>query len=190
MALGSNGYGFAASAAVFAVMAVAGCATPPPAPPAPIATAAPPERPVAPRPVAPPKPVDLRWAFTASAAACAAIASGPGGSLQIQADGGQPLVITAKFTTAAHIPPRARPARLSFSGAAGNWNLAGTWQNNRFTTRQRLDEHAVATVLGLLGGGSAIVSAGTIQLGTARLPAASTEGNAWVQCPKTLMAAP
>jgi hypothetical protein len=135
--------------------------------------------------------VDLHWAFTATASACTASASGPGGSLRIQADGRQPLTITARFTTAARaIPPRARPAKLSFSGAAGAWNLAGTWQNSAFRSKQRLDEQGVATILDLLGSGTAIISAGPIQLGTARLPAANAEGNAWVQCPKNLMAGP
>jgi hypothetical protein len=191
MAFGNNGHGFAALAAAIAVMAVAGCDTPAPAPPAPVAVVAPAERPAATRPAAPPKPVDLHWAFTATASTCTARASGPGGSLQIQADGSQPLTITARFTTPSHaIPPRARPAKLTFRGEAGTWTLAGTWQTGAFTSKQRLDEHGVATILGLLGGGIAVISAGPIQLGTARLPAANAAGNAWVQCPKTLMNGP
>ncbi len=191
MASGSDGHGFAAAAAAFAVVAVAGCATPPPAPPPQLATVAPVDHPVASRPAPPPRPVDLRWAFSATGAPCTARASGPGGSLQIQAIGSQPLRITARFTTAPRAAsPGARPARLSFNGAAGTWSLPGTWQNSVFTSKQGLDEHAVATILGLLGGGTAVIAAGSLQLGTARLPAANADGNAWVQCPKALIAGP
>ena len=173
-------------------VAVAGCATtPPPAAPV-IASASPVERaPPVSRPPPPPRPVDLRWTFTSSAASCTALASGPGGSFQIQTNPGRRMLVTAKFTTLSHAAPRRpRPAKLSFTGPAGNWVLAGTWQNRAFTNEQPLDEHGVANILGLLGGGAAVLTAGPLQLGTARLPAASGDGNAWVQCPKQAMAAP
>ncbi len=190
MAFGSNEHRSAASPAAIlaAVMAVAGCAAQPPAPPPAVATVIPAERPAPPRPAAPlPKPVDLHWAFTTTGSTCTALASGPGGSLQLLADSSRQLTVTARFTQSARaIPLNARPARLIFRGPAGTWSLAGTWQNRAFSNKQHLDEHGVANILGLLGGGTAIVSAGPLNLGTARLPAANTEGSSWVQCPKTL----
>ena len=99
-------------------------------------------------------------------------------------------MLVAKFTAAGRPTPRARPAKLSFSGAAGDWSVPGTWQGTTFTSTRPLDERSVASVLGLLGGGTAAVTAGPVQIGSARLPPSSGDGNAWVQCPKQMMGQP
>ena len=117
---------------------------------------------------------------------CTATASGPGGSLQIQTTTARQILLTATFGPAAHA--RRRPAKFTFSGAAGDWSMPGTWQGNVFTSSRPLDERGVASVLGLLGGGTAAVSAGSLRVGSARLPPSSAEGSAWVICPKQMMA--
>ncbi len=181
----------ASASALLATLLLSACARPaPPVPPAPpVATIAPVERPiVSPKPVPPPRPVDLRWAFTTGADLCTAIASGPGGSLQVQTGASRQIVLVARFTAAGRPAQRARPAKLSFSGAAGNWSVPGTWQDASFTSTRPLDERGVASVLGLLGGGNASVTAGPLRVGSARLPPAGNDGNAWVQCPKQMMA--
>ncbi len=182
------------ASALMATLMVAACAsTPPPTPsPAAIATVAPVERPIAaPRPAPAPKPVDLRWAFSATPQLCTALASGPGGSFRIQTTAGRQLLLTASFTSPGRSAMQhVRPAKLSFSGAAGEWSVPGTWQGNAFTSTRPLDERSVASVLGLLGGGTAAVTAGPLRVGSARLPSSSGDGNAWVQCPKQMLAAP
>ena len=190
------GHGFplrtSSTASLLATLVLGACATPAPPPAAPpvMAMAAPVERPVAPPRPAPPRPVELRWTFSASPAMCTALASGPGGSLQIQTGPPRQIVLVATFAAAPRPAKRARPAKLSFSGAAGDWSVPGAWRGTAFTSTLPLDERGVASVLGLLGGGTASVTAGPLQLGSARLPPPSGDGNAWVQCPKQLMAQP
>lgn len=135
-----------------------------------------------------PKTVDLRWAFTTGADLCTALASGPGGSFQIQTTTARQVLVTARFSSAIASAGGAKPAKLSFSGPAGDWSMAGTWHRREFATSRSLDELGMASVLGLLGGGTASVTAGTAHVGTAHLPPSSAEGNAWVQCPKQMMA--
>ena len=176
MALGSSKAGLHIARAVVLLAAVAGCASkPPPAAPAVVATVSPVEKAPPPvRPAPPPRPVDLRWTFISKQPDCAAIASGPGGSFQIQTSPDRRVVVTAKFTVLSHaVPKQPSPAKLSFSGPAGSWVLTGIWRNRAFTDEQPLDEHAVADILGLLGGGIAVVTAGPLQLGDS--PAASGE---------------
>ena len=153
--------------------------------------AAPADRPApAPRPPSPPRPIDLRWSFSANPGTCTALASGPGGSLRIQTDAPRQITLVARFVSAARPPQRARPAKLTFSGAAGDWSVPGTWQGSSFTSTGPLDERGVANVLAVLGGGTASVWAGPTQIGSARVPPSSSDGNAWVQCPKQIIAQP
>ncbi len=183
-----------AASSLLVTLALGACATtPPPQPPPPVASATPVERPAPPPrpPASPPKPVDLHWAFSTGADACTAVASGPGGLFQVQTTAARQIMVTARFaTTARAVPPRARPAKLSFNGAAGEWSMPGTWQRNEFTSTLPLDERGVASVLGLLGGGTAAISAGPLQVGSARLPSSGRDGSAWVQCPKQMIAVP
>ncbi len=185
--------GRSSATALLIPLVLAACATPAPpaAPPPVVATVTPVEKPVAPpRPPPPVRPIDLRWAFSAAPGLCTALASGPGGSLQIQSTTAGQITLMARFASAGRPTQRARPAKLSFAGTAGDWSVPGTWQGTAFTSTRPLDERGVASVLGLLGGGTALVTAGPLQIGSARLPPSSGDGNAWAQCPKQMMAQP
>ncbi|WP_158743276.1 hypothetical protein [Acidisphaera sp. L21] len=175
---------------IVSMAGLAGCATTPP--PAPVAVVEPPPPEVPPQPPRPlplPKPVDLRWAFTTTPDACTALASGAGGALQVVTTANHQIVMTARFTPIKRaLPARAKQAKLAFNGPAGRWTMPGAWQNREFSVSRPLDERGLASILGLLGGGTAVITAGAFHLGSAHLPPSSADGNAWVQCPKQIIA--
>ena len=177
-------------AALLATLTAAACtSTPPPAPPVAVATIAPVEEPApAPRPPPPVKPVDLHWVFSPAGDTCTAVAKASRVSLELQTTAAREVLVKASFPTPAHPSARTRPAKLTFAGSAGTWSIPGAWRGHVFSSARPLDERSLATLLGLLGGGTVVVKANAAQAGSMRVPPAGADGNAWVECPKHMLA--